>query len=141
MLNANYFQIIDINTSSPKTFRVVHRCLYLHCKYFVESNLIRENKKVSKYQFKKSCVNNMCVPSNRKSGTLPIENDMIDVQALMCFLDSESREHRIVNDYKQKEHTKTCICDLVKVNLQPYDSTRERHKKTLLTCSIQKILN
>lgn len=104
----------------------MNQCVYLHCMYS-NTSVFNVRKHIAKCRFKKSCVNTTCIPSNKQSRTLSMENDIINDQALACPADDVWRGNCIVDNCSQEEHAGACICDCSKVISEPYNSGRERH--------------
>lgn len=104
----------------------IHHCVYLHCTYSNASVLNVQNH-VAKIPMKKSRVNTRCVPGNKQSRALPVENNMTTVLGSIGGEDEVTREQRTVEKIKMKSHTRACIYDWAELILALCNSCSERH--------------
>lgn len=72
------FQLTEINTPSPETASIMHRCVYLYCTYS-NASFHSVQKCITNFRLEKSFVNTARIASKNKKRSLLAENDTINL--------------------------------------------------------------
>lgn len=82
---------------------------------YCNASVFSVRKEIAKFWFMESLVKSACVPSNSQNKPFSAENDIIDLQALICVENHLLQERRIIDDYKKEKHGKVCIHDRLEI--------------------------
>lgn len=92
----------------------MHHCVYLHVTRS-NASILNVRKYILECLFENNGLNNTFDSSNQHCKTSLVENDVINIQALMHPEDDLSQENRISDSYMQEEPARSCIYDRAEV--------------------------